>query len=238
MSDESPSDLQLQKGGDPPPDSAQVFRPRANRFYMAFVVFIPIALFVGGFSWYQIYRSPIWTDVSVAVAQPVMFSHRHHAGELQIDCRYCHTSATTSSFAGFPPTETCMTCHSQVFKQSQLLKPVLVSFNTNQPIHWNRVHNLPDYVYFNHSIHVNKGIGCATCHGKVNEMPLVSKDQTLFMEWCLQCHRNPEPNLRPIAQTFNMDWRPPNDQSTQGPRLARAYHLHTAHLTDCTVCHR
>jgi cytochrome c peroxidase len=131
-----------------------------------------------------------------------------------------------------------MTCHSQILKQSPLLKPVLVSYNTNRPIKWNRVHDLPDYVYFDHSIHVNKGVGCATCHGAVNEMPLVWKTQTLFMEWCLQCHRNPAPNLRPVAQIFAMDWKPPNDQATQGPRLARDYHLDTKHLTNCTVCHR
>lgn len=205
---------------------------------MAFVVFIPIALIIGGYSWYRVYRSPIWTDVMVPIRQPVLFSHRHHVGELQIDCRYCHTSATTSSFAGMPSTETCMTCHSQVLRQSPLLQPVVVSYNTNTPIRWNRVHNLPDYVYFNHSIHVNKGIGCSTCHGQVNEMPLVWKTQTLFMQWCLQCHRNPTPNLRPVAQTFDMDWRAPNDQASKGAQLARDYHLHTAHLTDCTVCHR
>ena len=161
--------------------SPQVFLPRANLFYRAVLLGGPVLALVAGFIWYEVYRSPYVTDVRLPIGQPVMFSHRHHSGELKIDCRYCHTSVEKSWFAGVPPTTTCMTCHSQLFKDSPLLQPVRESAANNMPIAWNRVHYLPDYVYFNHSIHVNKGVGCTTCHGQVNEMPLTWKSNTLFM---------------------------------------------------------
>lgn len=215
----------------------QVFRPRANLFYRAFLIAIPVFLSTVGFAWYEVYRSPYWTGVSVPVGQPVLFSHRHHAGDLKLDCRYCHVSVERTSFGGLPPTQTCMTCHSQIFTNSPLLQPVRDSYASGRPIRWNRVHDLPDYVYFNHAIHVNKGVGCSTCHGQVNEMPLVSKTQTLFMEWCLGCHRQPDASLRPTSEVFNLNWQPSKEQPLEGARLARDFHLDTAHLTNCSVCH-
>jgi Cytochrome c7 and related cytochrome c len=229
----------LPPSGDRPQDRdlPQVFRPRANLFYRAFLIAVPVVLVAAGFVWFEYYRSPHWTGVLVPIGQPVLFSHRHHAGQLKIDCRYCHTSVEKSSFAGLPPTQTCMTCHSQIFTDSPLLQPVRNSYASGQPIRWNRVHNLPDYVYFDHAIHVNKGVGCSSCHGQVNEMPLVWKTQTLFMEWCLGCHRQPEANLRPDSEIFNLNWQPSKDQPQAGARLARDYHLDAAHLTNCSVCH-
>ena len=222
--------------GQPRP-SPQVFLPRANLFYRAVLLGLPVLALTGGFIWYEIYRSPIVTDVRMPIGQPVLFSHRHHSGELKIDCRYCHTSVEKSWFAGVPPTATCMSCHSQLFTDSPLLQPVRDSANTGQPIAWNRVHYLPDYVYFNHSIHVNKGVGCTTCHGQVNEMPLTWKSNTLFMQWCLQCHREPEKSQRPLARIYDMDWKPAADQERVGAGLAKAHGLDTAHLTNCSVCH-
>lgn len=221
-----------QESCDPP----QVFRPRANLFYRAFLIAIPLLLSAAGFVWYELYRSPYWTGVSVPVGQPVLFSHRHHAGDLKLDCRYCHTAVERSSFAGMPPTQTCMTCHSQIFADSPLLRPVRDSYTSGQPIRWNRVDNLPDYVYFNHAIHVNKGVGCVTCHGQVNEMPLVWKTQTQFMDWCLNCHRQPEANLRSASEVFNLNWQPSKEYFS-GARLAKDYHLDAPHLTNCSVCH-
>ena len=216
----------------------QVFQPRANLFYRAFLIAVPLLLLTGSYAWYRIYRSPMITEVRMPVDQPIQFSHRHHVGELKIDCRYCHTSVEKSSFAGVPPTETCMTCHSQLFRTSPLLQPVLESAATGQPIRWNRVHWLPDYVYFNHSIHVDKGVGCTTCHGQVDEMPLIAKNHTLFMQWCLECHRNPEKNLRPISQIYSMEWKLGPDQTRAGLELMQGHHLDVGHLTNCSVCHR
>ena len=217
--------------------SPQVFLPRANLFFRAFLIGTPILAVVGGFAWYWIYRSPYVTEVKMPIGQPVLFSHRHHSGELKIDCRYCHTSVEKSWYAGVPPTSTCMTCHSQLFTDSPLLQPVRESAAHGTPIAWNRVHILPDYVYFNHSIHVNKGVGCTTCHGQVNEMPLTWKSNTLFMEWCLQCHRNTEVSQRPLSQIYSMDWKPAPDQKLAGAELSAAHHLDVAHLTNCSVCH-
>ena len=149
------------------------------------------------------------------------FSHEHHVRGLGIDCRYCHTSVEKSSFAGIPPTETCMTCHSQIWTDSPMLEPVRTSLRTNTPIRWNRVHDLPDYVYFNHGIHVQKGVGCVSCHGRVDQMPLTWKAEPMTMEWCLSCHRNPEKHLRPREEVFNMDWVPPEDQVDAGPEAGQ-----------------
>ena len=230
-------DEQLQLPLEDRQDTAQVFRPRANLFYRGFLIVLPVFLLTVGYVWYELYRSPYWTGVSVPIGQPVLFSHRHHAGDLKLDCRYCHTSVERSSFAGLPSTQTCMTCHSQIFTDSRLLQPVLDSYTSGRPIRWNRVHELPDYVYFNHAIHVNKGVGCSTCHGEVNEMPLVWKTQTLFMEWCLSCHRHPEASLRPVTETFNLSWKPSKGQPVTGAQLAKNYHLDAPHLTNCSVCH-
>jgi NAD-dependent SIR2 family protein deacetylase len=160
---------------------------------------------------------------------------------LGLDCRYCHTSVEHSSFAGLPPTETCMTCHSQVWRDAPILAPVRESLATRQPIHWNRVNQTPDFVFFNHSIHVEKGIGCSTCHGPVDQMPITWKEHSLYMRWCLDCHSAPERNLRPRSEIFNMQWEPPPDPAQRGKELAAAYHIATnrlQQLTDCSMCHR
>lgn len=185
-----------------------------------------------GFEW-----SNYNTGVSQAVAdQPVPFSHEHHVKGLGIDCRYCHSTVEVSAFAGIPPTETCMTCHSQIWTNAEILEPVRSSYRTGTPLAWTRVHDLPGFVYFNHSIHVNKGMGCSTCHGQVNDMPLMWKTETLTMGWCLDCHRAPENNIRPRSEIYNMDYRKPANQAELGTRLIREYNV--LKLTDCYTCHR
>ena len=157
-------------------------------------------------------RSSYMTEVGVARSQPVQFSHKHHVSDDGIDCRYCHTSVEDSSFAGIPSTKICMNCHTQIWADSPILAPVRESFRTGKSLEWSRVNNLPGFVYFDHSIHVHKGVGCATCHGRVDQMPLMWREHTLYMEWCLECHRNPERFVRPREQVFSMDWQPPSDQ--------------------------
>src|SRR6201991_410916 len=158
-------------------------------------------------------RSPYLTNQNVTRDQPIQFSHKHHVGDDGIDCRYCHTTVETTNTAGMPPTKTCMNCHSQIWAESPYLEIVRASFRDNKPIEWTRVHDLPDYVYFNHSIHVNKGVGCASCHGRVDQMPIVYQAASLQMEWCLGCHRNPEKFIRPKDQIFSMEWKPENKTS-------------------------
>ena len=187
----------------------------------------------------QIQRSPFVNYMGVAQIQPVPFSHQHHVGGLGIDCRYCHTSVETSSFAGIPPTKTCMNCHSQIWTNTPMLEPVRASFRTGNSLVWTRVNGLPDFVYFDHSIHISKGVGCYSCHGPVDRMPLMYAAHTLQMEWCIDCHRNPEKNLRPREQVFNMEYQPPADQMVLGAKLARQYHLRSVYdLTSCNTCHR
>jgi hypothetical protein len=174
------------------------------------------------------------THAGVVRDQPVPFSHEHHVSGLGIDCRYCHTSVEVSSFAGIPPTKTCMNCHSQIWSDSPMLEPVRRSLKEGKPLTWLRVHRVPDYVYFDHSIHVAKGIGCASCHGRVDQMPLLAQQETLYMEWCLDCHRHPEREARPKAQVFNMGWT--SDDRTIGSRLVKEYGIRQR--TDCVDCHR
>jgi hypothetical protein len=184
-------------------------------------------------------RSPYITNQRVTREQPVQFSHKHHVGDDGIDCRYCHTSVETSAYAGIPPTKTCMNCHSVLFNNVGYLEPVRESYRTEQSIQWVKVHRLADYVYFNHSIHINKGIGCSSCHGAVNEMPLMFQASPLTMQWCLDCHRNPQVNLRPKEEIFNMSWKAPANQEEIGKKLAADYKLRsTSELTSCSTCHR
>lgn len=216
----------------------QLFHPSSNTIAKASIVGILLILggalgLVGAY-----FRSSYVTRMDTALLQPVLFSHEHHFKGLGIDCRYCHTSVETSSFAGMPPTETCMTCHSQIWRDSPMLQPVRTSLQTRIPIAWNRVYDLPDFVYFDHSIHVQKGIGCTTCHGQVDRMPLMRKKTTLLMQWCLDCHRQPERFIRPREEVFNMDWQPPQDQIARGQRLVQAYRIRTDRLMDCYICHR
>lgn len=191
---------------------AQVFHPSMNIYAKATIygaVFILAAV-----TWAAgiLVRSAYVTNVEIVREQPVPFSHQHHVGELGLDCRYCHTSVEKSAFAGLPTTDICMGCHSQIWKNSEMLAPVRESARTGKALEWTRVHDLPDFVYFNHSIHVAKGIGCQSCHGRVNEMPLMRKSATLYMEWCVECHRHPESAVRDMADIYKFDIRA-QDQS-------------------------
>jgi hypothetical protein len=183
-------------------------------------------------------RSDFLTGVGQAIAQPVPFSHKHHVGDIGLDCRYCHGGVETSAFAGLPATEVCMTCHSQLFTNAAMLAPVRDSLASGRPLHWQRVNRVPDFVYFNHAIHVNKGVACETCHGDVDDMPLMQKAHSLSMEWCLGCHRNPEPNLRPPQDVFLLHWRPPDDIARIRRSLVSLLDIHPERMTDCYVCHR
>jgi hypothetical protein len=181
-------------------------------------------------------RSSYVTRANEFVEQPVQFSHRHHVLDDGIDCRYCHTAVETSPFAGIPPTKTCMNCHSQIWSQAPILEPVRASFRDDRPMRWIRVHDLPDFVYFNHSVHVKKGMGCETCHGRIDEMPLTLQQNSLQMEWCLNCHRAPENFVRPRSEVFTMGYRPPVPQSVIGPQLVKEYGIQAS--TSCSTCHR
>jgi len=216
----------------------QLFRPSANTIARVVLVgILVVPFFLIGLA-YAVMRSPYTTGQNITLNQPVPFSHKHHVGEEGIDCRYCHTSVENSPFAGLPPTTTCMTCHSQLFTNAPMLAPVRASLAQHKPIHWQRVHRLPAYVYFDHSIHIAKGVGCTTCHGQVETMPLMRQEAPLTMGWCLDCHRNPAPNLRPQSQIFSTTWTAPADQLEQGRKLLAQYHIDTEHLTDCSRCHR
>lgn len=216
----------------------QIFKERANAIARLMLFGGPIFVLVIGTVFYALGQSDFLTRVHSPLDQPVPFSHQHHVGGLGIDCRYCHTSVTQSSFAGLPPTETCMTCHSLIWKDAPVLKPVRDSFQTGNPIKWTRVYDLPDYVYFNHSIHVNKGVACVTCHGRVDEMPITWKTQPLYMRWCLDCHRHPGENLRPPSQVFDLQFKPLPNQSASKGQLIVENHVHPQGLTDCYTCHR
>jgi hypothetical protein len=175
--------------------------------------------------------------VHEALEQPVPFSHKHHVGDDGLDCRYCHSSVEKSAFAGIPPLSTCMTCHSQLYTDQAVLAPLLAAYRSGVAFHWQRLHKLPDFVYFNHSIHISKGVGCVTCHGQIDQMPLTARVAPLTMQWCLDCHRNPEAQLRPADQVFNLNWKP-QDAKVSGAQLLRAYHIDKRRLTDCSICHR
>jgi hypothetical protein len=218
---------------------AQLFRPGANslaRLFLAALFLVPAGLLmIGG----VLARSGVTTGEGRFVEQQVPFSHQHHAGELGIDCRYCHTGVETGAKAVVPPTHTCMSCHSQIWTDSPMLAPVRQSLKEDKPLQWTRLHDLPDFVYFHHGIHVQKGVGCVTCHGRVDLMPLAWKDQPLSMEWCLECHRHPEKYVRPREEIFNMEYRPPGgDQLALGRKLVSENHVPVDRMTNCSVCHR
>jgi len=215
---------------------AQLFHPRSNTIARASIA--GAVLLLTGLVWAvtALNLSSYSTRVEIPRDQPVPFSHKHHVSGLGLDCRYCHTSVETSAFAGMPPTETCITCHSQIWSDSPMLEPVRASWRNNESIHWTRVHDLPGFVYFNHSIHINKGIGCQTCHGRVDPMPLMWKVNSLHMGWCLDCHRAPEKYIRPKAAVFQMDYQPPTDQESLGKKLVAEYKVRK--LEDCYTCHR
>jgi hypothetical protein len=213
-----------------------VFGPRANTLAhfsifggLALVVAVTIAAFA-------YVRSPWVTGVGNAPPQPVQFSHKHHVLDDGIDCRYCHTSVETSSFAGMPDTKTCMNCHQQILTQSPLLAPVRASFETGTPIVWNRVNTLPDYVYFDHSIHIQKGVGCSSCHGQVDQMSATAKAESFQMKFCLDCHMAPQNQIRPRSEVFNLEWTPPANQAALGAELMHAYNVQSK--ISCSTCHR
>ena len=214
---------------------AQIFRPSTNT--LARVSLFGGVFFVAILIWVFMIldRSPYATRQSIIRSQPVPFSHDHHVAALGISCLYCHTSVEESSFAGIPPTATCMNCHKLIWNDSPMLEPVRESYRTKMPIAWTRVNDLPDYVYFNHSIHVAKGIGCASCHGRVDRMPLMMQAESLQMEWCLGCHREPEKFIRPRDQIYSMDWKA-QDQESLGRSLIEKYRVQPQ--VTCSTCHR
>ncbi|MEP6663869.1 MAG: cytochrome c3 family protein [Verrucomicrobiota bacterium] len=216
---------------------AQLFHRKSNTIARASIVVVLILLGGAGWLLHAVYWSPYTTQAKIPIKQTVPFSHEHHVRGLGLDCRFCHTTVEKSAFAGIPSTTTCMTCHSQVWKDAPMLAPIRESFARNERLQWNRVNDLPDFVFFNHSIHVNKGVGCATCHGPVNEMPLMWQEHTLFMKWCLECHRAPENFIRPREEVFNLNWKSTN-QVALGVELVKKYHINTTQLTDCSMCHR
>jgi hypothetical protein len=215
---------------------AQIFHRSTNT--IARVSIYGAAFLIVALAWavYELSASPYVTDVNVAKDQPVPFSHKHHVGELGLDCRYCHTAVESSSSAGMPPTQTCMTCHSQIWVNSSMLEPVRASYRDDTSIQWIRVNAVPDFVYFNHSIHVNKGVGCVTCHGPVGDMPLTWRANTLQMGWCLDCHRSPEKFVRPRENVFDIHYKAPANQEELGRKLMKEYKIQS--LTNCTTCHR
>jgi len=218
---------------------SQIFHHSANTF--ARITIYGAVFFIGFLGWagYELDQSHYATRAKVHQDQPVPFSHKHHVGGMGIDCRYCHTTVETSSFANIPPTRTCMNCHSQIWRNSDMLEPVRASFRTGNSINWARVHDLPDFVYFNHSIHVAKGVGCESCHGRVDQMPLTEQEASLRMEWCLNCHRHPEQYVRPREFITTMGYQPEGDQEQIGRRLVSEYHIQDARLlTSCSTCHR
>ena len=228
---------------------SQIFPRSANTFSRVSIIgaVLLIGLLLGLL--YELSLSPWVTRQNVAREQPIQFSHERHVAGNGIDCRYCHTSVEQSRFAGIPPTKTCMNCHSQIFSNAPFLEPVRASFNSNTPLRWTRVHDLPDFVYFDHSIHIDKGVGCTTCHGQVDRMPLMWQASTLQMSWCLDCHRNPERHVRPRDAVFRVDYQQPSsrrpvkvgattytDQLELGKALVAEYQIQK--LTSCSTCHR
>jgi hypothetical protein len=213
----------------------QIFHPSTNTIAKV-SAFGAFAILVGVFgAWDLFLRSPYVTGVGKPVEQAVPFSHKHHVKQLGIDCRYCHTSVETASFAGIPPTKTCMNCHAQIWKDAPMLEPVRESYRSGVPLQWTRVYDTPDFVYFDHSIHVNRGIGCVSCHGRVDEMALTWRASTLQMRWCLNCHRHPEEFVRPKDKIFDLAWEPPAGNG-YGEQLVEEYGIQS--LTSCSVCHR
>lgn len=218
---------------------SQIFPRRANALAKSTLGVVLAAGATGLWLVFALMRSSWATKEAEFVEQPVQFSHAHHVGGVGLDCRYCHTSVENSAFAGIPPTNTCMNCHSQLWTNAPILEPVRASFRNNTNLTWIRVNDLPDFVYFNHQIHVKQGVGCITCHGQVDQMPLMYQAKSLLMEWCLDCHRAPEKYLRPREEVFNPNYVAPSNQLEVGLTLKKQYGVSSAtHMTSCSVCHR
>jgi hypothetical protein len=233
----------------------QVFHKSFNSVVKVLILGAPLMFAGTAVGLAAFYRSGYATGMNEVVEQPIPFSHMHHVGQLGIDCRYCHTSVETSGFAGIPPTKTCMNCHQQIWTGAELLEPLRKSYNDpldKTPIRWKRVHNLPHYTYFNHSIHIAKGVGCVECHGRIDEMPLTFQAKTLLMEWCIDCHNKPDRRLRPREEVFNMRWAPgdktinkrtgeeyPTDPADLAKMLKQNHGVRDSMtLTSCSMCHR
>jgi len=234
----------------------QIFPRSSNAIARASLVIVAVVVAGAGWVLWELERTPYVTNVGVRKEQPVPFSHQHHVTGLGIDCRYCHTSVEVSSFAGIPPTKTCMNCHAQIWTNAEYLEPVRESFRSGKSLQWSRVNQVPNFVYFNHSIHIAKGVGCNTCHGPVDQMPLMYQQESLQMEFCLNCHRAPEKYLRPREQVFNMRYEPPvntlvhknevvvdghaySDQVELGNKLIEKYKVRSVQdITSCNTCHR
>ena len=213
-----------------------LFSPRSNRVFRLVLALLAVGA-VGSIASGMLYaRIPLGTGQQVQVGQPVQFDHRHHVKDDLIDCRYCHQTVDKAASAGIPPTELCLNCHAQVWNKSPLLDLVRASWFANKPIEWVRVHKLPDFVYFNHSIHVTKGVGCVECHGRVDLMPAIEQVAPLNMGWCLDCHRDPYPRLRPPDEVTNMTWKPDRDPEVLGRELAKKNDVKPR--TSCYTCHR
>lgn len=216
---------------------AAIFGPAANLASKVALLAAASMIPGGMLVWWLWPRSDYMRHVRAVVAQPVPFSHQHHVAGLGLDCRFCHTSVETSANAGLPPTTTCMTCHSQIWTNAALLAPIRTSLAGNTPIVWHRVTDLPGYVYFNHSIHISKGVGCESCHGSIGTMALTYKEKTLTMQFCLDCHRNPGPSLRPKSALYDTNWLPTADTPSKAALMV-LYHVPDRTLTDCSLCHR
>jgi len=228
---------------------AQVFSKSMNVVARVSLLGIPLLLAAAGATGAAFYRSDYTTGTREVIEQPIPFSHKHHVGQLGIDCRYCHTSFEVSANSGYPPTKTCMNCHQQMWNSADVLQPLRDSWKEGKPISWTKVNNVPHYTYFNHSIHVAKGVGCVSCHGQIDEMNLVMQSKTLLMEWCLDCHRKPENHLRPVEEVTNMRFKPgdiknpdtdaPHTQASLGKKLKEQHNIREQSiLTNCSICHR
>jgi hypothetical protein len=213
-----------------------LFSARATTLYRLFFLLCALLVVASGSAAYAYYHSSYWNRTGMAPPQPILFSHRHHAGELRIDCRNCHATVETSSFAGMPATRTCLTCHSQIFTDTSMIEPLVKSALQDRPLHWTWVNRLPSYVFFDHSIHVRKGVACTTCHGEVGRMALTVKEEPLTMRWCLECHRDPAPRLSPPSEVFASISRGELPDESRRP-LSEFYRVRTDSLTDCATCH-
>jgi hypothetical protein len=219
-----------------PRNGAAIFSAGATTLLRVSIVAVVLVCVASGTVTYAYFHSGYWNREGVAPLQPILFSHRHHAGELRIDCRNCHSTVEDAAFAGMPSTRTCLTCHSQIFTTTDMLQPLIESAEKNRPLEWNRVNRLPDHVFFNHSIHIAKGVSCITCHGEVGKMALTTKSEPLTMRWCLDCHRDPAPRLSEPSAIFEAV-RARQTRVRSPAELAKLYQIQTDSLTNCSTCH-